>query len=90
MPSNNPPQNPHPPTHNPQSTTQATSISFDHSGTYFCAAAGKDITVGVVKAWTPLATLSGHSKDATGVCFSPDATSVVSTGMDRAVKFWGK
>ena len=46
--------------------------------------------MGVVKAWTPLATLSGHSKDATGVCFSPDATSVVSTGMDRAVKFWGK
>mmetsp|Transcript_13773 Transcript_13773/g.29071 ORF Transcript_13773/g.29071 Transcript_13773/m.29071 type:complete len:500 (-) Transcript_13773:187-1686(-) len=70
--------------------SSATSISFDHSGTYFCAAAGKDITVGVIKAWTPLATLSGHSKDATGVCFSPDATSVVSTGMDRAVKFWGK
>ena len=84
----------------------ATSITFDRSGTIMCAAAGKDTNICVVnttgpstvtlmspyvvQGWTPFVTLSAHSMDVTGVCFSPAGTSVVSTGMDGAVKFWAK
>lgn len=68
----------------------ASSIAFDHSGTYMAAASGKTLSICVVKEWSLITTLEGHEKDITGVSFGPDAGSIVSCGMDRAVKLWSK
>jgi len=68
----------------------AHTVKFDHSGTYLVAGTGHDVSVSVVKEWQQLTTLSGHGKDVSGVAIAPDASRIVSVGMDRAVKVWSK
>jgi WD40 repeat protein len=37
----------------------------------------------------PLRKLQGHEGEVFTVAFSPDGTSIVSSSVDRAVRFWG-
>jgi WD40 repeat protein len=48
---------------------------------------------GIIKLWkldsqTELCTLEGHSKDITGLIFSPDNQTLVSSSGDTSIKVW--
>ncbi len=45
-------------------------------------------SVFVVKEWTQLAALGGHTGPVTCVKFGPDASFLASTSLDRSLKFW--
>jgi pre-mRNA-processing factor 19 len=63
------------------------SVDFDSSGSYF-AAAGQDIRVFGTKSWDGLTTLGAHTADVTSVRFGASASFLVSTSMDRSLKFY--
>lgn len=65
-------------------------LKFDYSGNYLAVATGHNVMVNVVKEWETLTTLTGHSKEVTGVAFSADATTIVTSGLDRGVRVWGQ
>lgn len=63
-------------------------MAFDFSG-HFLAIGRSDGSVAVinaVKEWNSLATVSGHKKDITGLCWGPGASYLVSSSLDRYVK----
>lgn len=42
------------------------------------------------KSWNLVHSFTGHNAVATDLDFGPDASFLVSSSMDRSVKFWGK
>ncbi|EDO47404.1 predicted protein [Nematostella vectensis] len=64
-------------------------LSFDQSGTYL-AVAGTEIQIYLVKQWELLNSFSEHSGLVTGVKFGRHAATVVSSGMDRHLKFYSR
>eukprot|EP00002_Diphylleia_rotans_P006532 TRINITY_DN158_c0_g1_i1.p1 TRINITY_DN158_c0_g1~~TRINITY_DN158_c0_g1_i1.p1 ORF type:complete len:509 (+),score=130.33 TRINITY_DN158_c0_g1_i1:48-1574(+) len=64
-------------------------VQFDHSGLYL-GIAGSDVRVYHTKSWNLVHSFTGHSAVATDLDFGPDASFLVSSSMDRSVKFWGK
>lgn len=63
------------------------SVHFDYSGSYL-AAAGQDIRVYATKSWDGLTTLAAHTSDVTSVRFGAAASFLVSTSLDRSMKFY--
>jgi pre-mRNA-processing factor 19 len=67
----------------------AAAVDFDFSGQYLASAAGKNITVYHTKSWEVVKTFEGaHSSNITDVKWGQDAKFLVSTAMDRALKFF--
>jgi len=64
-------------------------IEWDYSGSYL-AVAGADLRVYVGKTVTQIASYTKHTQPVTDVKFGKDAQYLVSTSLDRSVKFWGK
>lgn len=64
------------------------SLCFDQTGTYL-AAAGTTIQVYLCKQWHLLQTFTDHAGMVTGVKFGRNASFLVSTGMDRSLKYYG-
>jgi len=65
------------------------SICFDHSGTYL-AIAGTDVRVYLCKQWQELCVFNEHTAMATGVRFGQNGDYVVSSSMDRSLKFYSQ
>ncbi|XP_031574235.1 pre-mRNA-processing factor 19-like [Actinia tenebrosa] len=63
------------------------SLSFDQSGTYL-AVGGTDIQIYLVKQWELLNSFNDHTGLVTGVKFGRHAGSVISSSMDRHLKFF--
>ena len=63
-------------------------LAFDYSGT-FLACAGTDVRVYQVKQWDVLKTFNDHTAVATGCRFGDNAKTLVTTSMDRSLKFYG-
>ncbi|KAL3319068.1 Pre-mRNA-processing factor 19 [Cichlidogyrus casuarinus] len=62
-------------------------LEFDHSGTYL-AVAGSDVRVYLCKQWDQLACFNAHTSTSTGVRFGRNATSLISSSLDRSVKVY--
>jgi pre-mRNA-processing factor 19 len=62
-------------------------LDFDSSGSYLVAS-GQDIRVFSTKSWDGIATLASHTGDVTSVRFGQNASFLVSTSMDRSMKFY--
>eukprot|EP00040_Diaphanoeca_grandis_P016029 m.82489 g.82489 ORF g.82489 m.82489 type:complete len:500 (+) comp25520_c2_seq1:203-1702(+) len=72
-----------------ESGFNASSLCFDHSGSYL-AVGGNDIRVfNTTKEWSHLKTLTNHSKTVTGVAFQQHASQLYSVSMDRSLKTFG-
>jgi len=67
---------------------EAHDLCFDQSGSYL-AVAGTDVRVYQCKQWQELCVLSDHTEPATGVRFGENAKFIVSTGLDRSLRFYG-
>jgi len=65
-------------------------VTFDKSGQYLACGAGNEMKLYLVKQWELLHTIKEHSGPITDLCFSPNATYVASTSMDRSLKYYGK
>lgn len=63
------------------------SLCFDHSGTYL-GVAGTDVRVYLCKQWQELAVFNDHTALATGLRFGNNANYIVSSSMDRSLKFY--
>lgn len=63
-------------------------IEFDQSGSYL-AIAGSDVRVYLCKQWDHLVLFNDHTAPATGVRFSENASTIISTSLDRSVKVFG-
>lgn len=66
-------------------------VSFDYSGAYLAigggGAAGASVQVRVVKDWSQSVVFNeAHTKPVTGVAWTENATSLVSTSQDRTLK----
>jgi len=66
----------------------ASRVSFDFSGTYVAAAAN-NLHVFTAKDLAVVKVFEDHSNVVTDAKFGPDASWLVSTSMDRTMKFWG-
>jgi len=64
-------------------------IEWDYSGTYL-AVAGADLRVYVGKTVTQITSYTKHTQSVTDVKFGKDAQYLVSTSLDRSLRFWGK
>eukprot|EP00455_Lapot_gusevi_P012306 TRINITY_DN1579_c0_g1_i2.p1 TRINITY_DN1579_c0_g1~~TRINITY_DN1579_c0_g1_i2.p1 ORF type:complete len:499 (+),score=109.98 TRINITY_DN1579_c0_g1_i2:78-1574(+) len=64
-------------------------VEFDRSGSYL-AVAGQGVRVLGTKEWQVVKTFEDHGAEVTGVKFGANASWLVSTSMDRALKFYGK
>lgn len=73
-----------------QLSSPGLAVSFDHSGTYLAAATGNSVKINLVKEWTEVTTLQGHTKDVTSLSISKDASRIYTASMDRSIKSWGK
>ncbi|VDP09666.1 unnamed protein product [Soboliphyme baturini] len=62
-------------------------LYFDQSGSYL-AVAGSDVRVYQCKSWQELCVLTDHTDLATGVRFGHNAQFLVSTSMDRSIRFY--
>jgi pre-mRNA-processing factor 19 len=62
-------------------------LCFDHSGTYL-AVAGTDVRVYLCKQWQELRVFNDHTALATGVRFGQNGDYLVSSSMDRSLKFY--
>jgi len=60
-------------------------VTFDQSGKYL-AVGGSDIRTYAVKGFVHLNTMTDHAKAVTALAFGPNAKSIYSTSMDRALK----
>lgn len=65
------------------------SLCFDHSGT-FLAVAGTDVRVYLCKQWQELCVFNDHTALATGIRFGNNANYIVSSSMDRSLKFYSQ
>ncbi|KAG4084521.1 PRP19/PSO4 pre-mRNA processing factor 19 [Neocallimastix lanati (nom. inval.)] len=65
------------------------SVSFDPSAQYLAGACGGDIRIYLIKQWTELCHLSGHSDNITSLCWGTNSKSIASVGMDRSLRFYG-
>jgi len=74
-------------TFNLPENVQVTSISWDFSGSYL-AVAGTDIRIFVGKTLNHVTNLTAHTDLVTDIKWGNDAKFLVSTSMDRSVKFW--
>lgn len=63
------------------------SIGFDLSGSYL-ACGGSDIRIYDAKTCEQIKTLAGHTAAVTGVAWSPNASGVVSTSLDRSIRIF--
>lgn len=63
-------------------------LCFDQSGSYL-AVAGSDVRVYQCKQWQELCIFGDHTEAATGVRFGENAKFIVSTGLDRSLRFYG-
>jgi pre-mRNA-processing factor 19 len=64
-------------------------VSFDPSAQYLAGACGGDIKIYLIKQWTELCHLSGHSDNITSLCWGTNSKSLASVGMDRSLRFYG-
>jgi len=64
------------------------SIAFDFTGSFLAVACGEAINVVGAKNLKALKEITGHSKSVTGVALSRDARTLISSSMDRALKFY--
>lgn len=60
---------------------------FDYSGSYL-ACAGTDVRIYQSKQWDLLKTFSEHTNLATGVRFGLNARTLVSSSLDKTLKFY--
>ncbi|KAK3752720.1 hypothetical protein QZH41_018680, partial [Actinostola sp. cb2023] len=70
-----------------EDTFEVKSLSFDQSGTYL-AIGGSEIQLYLVKQWELLNSFTDHSALVTGVKFGRHAGSIISSSMDRHLKFF--
>jgi len=68
---------------------QVTDLAFDQSGSYL-ALSGTDIRVYSCKLWNEVGQFTDHTDVSTGVRFGENASFLVSTSMDRTLKFYGE
>ena len=71
----------------------AAPVAFDHSGAYLAMARGTGVEVVSSKELSPVASYAGaHSKPITALHWGsgPDATSIVTVSLDRAIKVFSK
>jgi len=73
-----------------QMDSNVTSLDFDDSGKYLVAGTGKEIRIFTSKPHEHVLTLAEHTADVTSVKWGKDAQFLVSTSMDRTVKFWAR
>ncbi|OQV25289.1 Pre-mRNA-processing factor 19 [Hypsibius exemplaris] len=64
-------------------------VVVDQSATYM-AVAGTDLKVYRCKEWSEVVTLKEHTADVTGVRFGPNASFLVSSSLDRSVKYFSE
>jgi len=76
--------------HTLQMDAHVLSLDFDYSGKYLAAATGREIRIFTSKPPDHLLTLDEHTSDVTCVKWGMDAQFLISTSMDRTLKFWGK
>jgi len=62
-------------------------LVFDYSGSYL-ACAGTDVRVYQSKQWDLLKTFNDHTNLATGVRFGPNARTLISSSLDKTLKFY--
>jgi len=65
------------------------SLCFDHSGT-FLGVAGTDVRVYLCKQWQELCVFNDHTALATGIRFGNNANCLISSSMDRSLKFYNQ
>jgi len=63
-------------------------LDYDYSGKYLAAAIGKEIRIFTGKHLEHVTTIDAHSDTVTDVKWGADAAFLVSTSMDRSLKFW--
>jgi len=73
-----------------QMDSNVMSLDFDYSGKYLMAGTGHQIRLFTSKPPDHLLTLYEHTADVTCVKWGKDAQFLVSTSMDRTLKFWGR
>jgi len=74
-----------------QMDSHVLSLDFDYSGKYLAAAIGREIRTFTSKPPNDhVVTLDDHTSDVTCVKWGKDAQFLVSTSMDRTLKFWGR
>jgi len=74
-----------------QMDSNVLSLDFDYSGKYLVAGTGREIRLFTSKPPNDhLMTLDEHTADVTCVKWGKDAKFLVSTSMDRTLKFWGR
>jgi len=73
-----------------QMDSNVLSLDFDYSGKYLVAGTGSEIRIFTSKPTDHLKTLADHIAEVTCVRWGKDAQFMVSTSMDRTLKFWGR
>jgi len=67
------------------------SVAFDLSGSYLAAGGANDIKIySIGKTFETIGTLSGHTGQVTCLRWGEDAQWLVSSSLDRNLKFWSK
>ena len=66
---------------------QIKDIAFDNWAHYM-AVAGNDLRVYICKQWDNIKTFGDHTSSVTGVRFAPNSQFIVSSSLDRSVKFF--
>ena len=62
-------------------------LMFDYSGSYL-ACAGTDVRIFQVKQWDTLKVISDHTALATGVRFGSNAKTLVTSSLDKSLRFY--
>jgi len=73
-----------------QMESNVLSLDFDYSGKYLVAGTGRELRLFTSKPTDHVLTLDEHTGDVTCVKWGNDAKFLVSTSMDRTLKFWGR
>ncbi|KAI3410056.1 hypothetical protein GPALN_006420 [Globodera pallida] len=62
-------------------------LTFDQSGAYL-AVGGSNVQVYQAKTWNNIAQFNTHTQAVTGVCFSEDSKTIVSSSMDKSIRVY--